>query len=119
MLTYSQSTGRMSRDGVYLWTGYAGNGSGLNNRKAQELRGKGPLPAGFYTLEYIRDNGATGPHSIFLKPDAANTMFGRGAFFIHGDNSKGDRSASDGCIIKSPQAAREQLRIGERLQVVP
>jgi hypothetical protein len=31
--------------------------------------------------------------------------FGRGGFFLHGDNSLGNESASEGCIILSRWAA--------------
>jgi hypothetical protein len=34
-----------------------------------------------------------------LEPDPTNEMFGRGDFLIHGDNSEGNFSASEGCII--------------------
>jgi hypothetical protein len=34
-----------------------------------------------------------------LTPDPSNEMFGRSAFFIHGDNPQLNHTASDGCII--------------------
>jgi hypothetical protein len=43
-----------------------------------------------------------------LTPSGGQNMFGRDAFLIHGDNSKHDNSASEGCIILGP-AIREQI----------
>ncbi len=34
-----------------------------------------------------------------LKPTGDQNMYGRSGFYIHGDNGKGDYSASEGCII--------------------
>lgn len=117
MLKYSQSSGVMSRDGAKLWVGYAGNGEGLNNPALQHVKGHGPLPQGFYTVDYIKSGGKTGPASYHLQPDAENQMFNRGDFFVHGDNSAANHSASDGCIIKSPASERAKIRVGDRLQV--
>ena len=34
-----------------------------------------------------------------LDPFPSNDMYGRSGFYIHGDNPRGDKSASEGCII--------------------
>jgi hypothetical protein len=40
-----------------------------------------------------------GPVALPLTPDPGNEMFGRSAFFVHGDNAQMNHSASCGCII--------------------
>ena len=42
--TYSQSTGRLSRNGQDVATGYSGHGIGRNNANMAALRGIGPTP---------------------------------------------------------------------------
>ena len=56
-----------------------------------------------------------GAATIRLEPDATNEMHGRDGFLIHGDNATND--ASEGCIIV-PRATRDQLRAGDRLEVI-
>jgi hypothetical protein len=88
MYSYSQSTGQLTQDGAVVGTGYSGHGDGLNNPDLQDVEGEGPIHLG--------------PIAMPLTPDPANVMFGRSAFFMHGDNAAGDHSASDGCIIMGP-----------------
>jgi hypothetical protein len=61
-----------------------------------------------------------GNYHIGLTPDPGNDMHGRSGFYIHGDNGKGDRSASEGCIIL-PRAVRERIHDSgdTRLHVIP
>jgi len=100
MYTYHQSTGVFERDGVTLFTGYAGHGAGVNNPSLQQEPNVGPLPQGRYTMsQFVAKAKKTGLGTIRLKPDPANQMFGRSGFRIHGDNAELDRSASSGCII--------------------
>ena len=51
-----------------------------------------------------------------LKPDSSNNMFGRSNFQIHGDNKKGDGSASHGCIILN-KGDRAGLKPGDTVNV--
>ncbi len=97
--TYSQSTGQMSHNGVLVGTGYSGNGADLNNPAKQCVIMHGPIPKGTYTIGPSGTHGHLGPISMELIPSSGNDMCGRSAFFIHGDNSKMDHSASDGCIV--------------------
>jgi RHS repeat-associated protein len=105
---YSQSTGQMSHvdsngNSTDVGSGYAGHGEGVNNPAMQDVQHTGPLPQGTYAIAPQQDNttgsGTTLPGSMRLTPDPANEMHGRGGFLIHGDNSRADRSASEGCII--------------------
>ncbi|HTA42588.1 MAG TPA: tlde1 domain-containing protein [Bryobacteraceae bacterium] len=110
MYTYSQSTGVLSRDGTHVITGYAGHGEGVNDPDMQGLKDVGPIPQGRYTMTgFVDEVPGTGLGTIVLKPDPANEMFGRGEFRIHGDNGKGDQSASDGCIIAGHAADRQAI----------
>jgi hypothetical protein len=100
MWTYQQSTGQLFRDGSLVDTGYAGMGDGVNNPDMEDVEMVGPLPRGYYTIGSLQANGRhMGPNVMFLKPDVGNEMHGRSAFYMHGDNGEGDRSASNGCII--------------------
>lgn len=98
--TYAQKTGDLTLDGEFVATGYSGHADGVNNPAAQDQVKVGPLPQGRYTIgEALNPPDKLGPLALPLKPDRANEMFGRNAFFIHGDNPDHNRTASDGCII--------------------
>ena len=51
------------------------------------------------------NNRGTGPQSLPLVPTANNNLFpparDPNSFLMHGDNSRGNQSASQGCIICS------------------
>ena len=100
MFTYEQATGRLlDPSGNLLGQGYAGHGAGVNNPSMQGVAEMGPLPRGKYKIGEPYTNPHTGRVTMNLEPDAANQMFGRGLFRIHGDNPLGNRSASEGCIV--------------------
>lgn len=110
MYTYHQATGVFERDGVTLFTGYAGHEVGVNNPGLQDRSEVGPLPQGRYTMsQFVAQAKKTGLGTLRLKPDAANQMFGRSGFCIHGDNSVQNRSASTGCIIIGRAADRQAI----------
>lgn len=102
-----------------LAVGYSGNGLGLNNPAMTNVKDCGPLPAGYYSIGSPINDEVAGNYALPLTPDATNEMFGRFAFFCHGDNPQMNHSASDGCIVL-PLFARN--RIGEsgdnNLQVI-
>jgi Protein of unknown function (DUF2778) len=100
--TYSQSTGRFSRNGALIGIGYSGHGPGLNDPAMEAAVGVGPIPAGHWTIEPARAGGRLGPMVMNLDPAPPFKALGRSLFRIHGDNGKGDHSASDGCIILGP-----------------
>lgn len=120
--TYVQRTGWFyTPDGERMSKGYAGNGAGLNNPDMQFVVRVGPLPVGDYTIKPPYKHQRLGPLTMNLEPDAGNKMRGRAAFRIHGDNSKGDKSASQGCIILLRVARRyiaDHLDECDRLRVV-
>jgi hypothetical protein len=106
-MKYSQTTGQLTGDdGAVLGTGYSGNGAGLNNPAMQDVIDRGPLPQGIYTVGHpLNPPDHLGPLAMPLTPDPSNEMHGRSGFFMHGDNSRHDQSASEGCIIM-PQLTR-------------
>lgn len=96
---FKQSTGEFFQDGTLLAMAYSGHGDGVNNPTVQNIRMVGPIPRGRYTIQPAYVHEHLGPLAMPLVPYSSNEMFMRDGFFIHGDNSKGDRSASEGCII--------------------
>jgi hypothetical protein len=100
MWTYSQSTGELTDpEGKIIATGYAGHGNGVNNPAMQNVPDVGPLPQGKYTISEASTQPRLGPHAMHLMPDPNDEEIGRSGFYIHGDNSKGNHSASLGCIV--------------------
>ena len=126
---YSQSSGRLTHidatgESSALGVGYAGNGAGINNPAMQNIAGAGPLPQGLYAIAPQQNNttgsGTTLPGSMRLVPDPGNEMYGRSGFLIHGDNSRGNQSASEGCMVFN-RNIRDQIGSSEDniLRVVP
>lgn len=116
MLVYSQSTGRLTVFGTdqLLGTGYSGFKEGRNNPDAQDRQAVGPIPRGFWRIGDAYTSKRVGPVTIPLYKlddvpgDDVDAITGRSAFRIHGDNSRGDQSASRGCIIL-PRIVREAV----------
>ena len=115
---YAQRTGEFAifeiDDGgnercLYECKGYAGRRNGRNNHLAQELKGVGPLPVGFYRVA-VRHHGRFRAPAFALEPFTTNTMFGRSGFWIHGDNATND--ASSGCIILERRHRDAVLALG-------
>ena len=65
------------------------------------------------------DNPKLGAFAMSLTPDPSNEMFNRSGFFIHGDTSAMNHSASEGCIIIG-RSFRNQLAASDdnQLQVI-
>jgi|SRR5438067_6173148 len=96
---YSQRTGNLYRDTVWVGAGYSGAGWGRNNPELEEVRNLGPIPRGRYRIGAAHDTADHGPHVMALAPVLHNAH-GRTGFLIHGDNST--HTASQGCIILGP-----------------
>ncbi len=108
--TYSQSTGKFSNNDTGKSTQ---SYSGYKGETDQTKKNFGPIPTGKYTVE--NSCGET-KGKCNLTPDPSNNMFGRNSFQIHGDNSKGDQSASQGCIILN-KSDRAGLKRGDTVTV--
>jgi len=107
MWTYEQGSGRLLHNGILIGTGYSGHATGIDNTALEDIPYVGPLPRGIYSIAAPIDHPRLGPCSLPLTQISGDS-FGRSAFFIHGDNSLGNDSASEGCIIM-PRAVRDQI----------
>jgi hypothetical protein len=103
--------------GSVAWkAAYAGgnegkNIEGVNNVAMQDQPNIGPLPQGKYAMvQIVLQHPRLGPYVILLSPDAANEMYNRGDFRIHGDRTDPSlvHAASEGCII-APRFVREKM----------
>ncbi len=129
--TYHQATGQMdcTRDDggrPFGGNGYSGHGPGLNNPGQQGTKyypgvpGSygGPIPVGSYGIG--PPTTLIGPLTIPLTPLPGTNTFGRNGFYIHGDNSDRNNSASEGCIVLPPDTRRKIAGCGGgTVQVVP
>jgi len=60
-------------------------------------------------MAYIGRHEKMGPIVVRLTPMPGTEMFGRHSMLIHGDNKRGGRTGSTGCIVL-PREARERIR---------
>ena len=98
--------------------GYSGRGVYRDDPGATKEVANGPIPVGSYMCSKPVPHPRLGPQAVYLTPRYGTPMFGRTEFFVHGDNSKGDYSASNGCIIL-PRSARDLIRGGDTIVVLP
>jgi lipoprotein-anchoring transpeptidase ErfK/SrfK len=124
-LIYSQSKGvvwysneKEHEEARRIGKGYSGHPPYVNKGAAEALKAAGPIPRGRYRVSHPWDHVRLGPCSMFLEPLKDTVMHGRSGFFIHGDNSYGNQSASHGCIILPPAARREIAAIPRPLVLV-
>jgi len=116
---YAQKTGALTHDGVHIANGYSGNTTGLNNPGMQDTVGVGPVPRGEYTIGSPHQPiDHLGRIALPLYPEPANNMLGRSGFFIHGDNSSMNHTASNGCIILGPAFRKAIVDSGDTTLVV-
>lgn len=111
-LRYEQGSGRLYRcrpamDCVLLARGYSGYMEHANAPDSQGLTGRGPIPRGVWSVGVPYNHPRLGPLAFPLSPEEV-TVAHRSGFFIHGDNARGDRSGSHGCIIM-PRNVRAAL----------
>lgn len=115
---YAQKSGEIFQDDVLLATGYAGRYTGKNNPAMQNVEDIGPIPCGIYRIDDSYTHPKLGVLTMDLTPDAANEMFGRSLFRIHGDSAENPGMASEGCIVLPHDARVEISKIaqtGDRL----
>jgi RHS repeat-associated protein len=109
---YQQSTGNLYSEGnnpsatTFVGSGYSGAVGYQNNGAIESLGSVGPIPTGNYTIgaqgTYTTNSGKVLTGAMTLTPKPGNWPYGRSGFLIHGDNRRGDRSASEGCVILGP-----------------
>jgi hypothetical protein len=108
MWIWRQRLGVLYHNDVKQGEGYSGAGVDKNQPASQELKNKGPIPAGVYGIGPPHRTDTHGDHVLSLTPWKQNYMFGRDAFLIHGDSIADPGTASEGCVILS-RALREQI----------
>jgi len=91
---------------VSIGKGYSGFREYRNNAAFETRKALGPIPRGRWLVGFGASHPRLGPVAIPLQPEDVPALSGRSGFYIHGDNSKGDFSASTGCIIL-PRSARD------------
>lgn len=107
MWSYKISSGEISRDS-FSAVGYSGQPECKNDPTKCGIHNKGPIPQGRYTIGQPIDTKTHGPFVLPLTPAAANEMYGRSGFLIHGDSVVHPGTASEGCIIM-PRNVREEI----------
>jgi len=116
--TYQQSTGIISRDGKPLAKGYSGAPGHVNNPASQHIRMFGPIPRGWWKIADPIRHPKLGAVAMRLAP-VGHDAFGRTSFLIHGDNSRRNRTASQGCIILDLLARQIIAKSGDKdLEVI-
>jgi type VI secretion system (T6SS) effector TldE1-like protein len=119
MWTYIQKTGELLHDGQHTAVGYSGfddpqtGQEGKNNPDLENIHEVGPIPVGKYSIGPPHDTLTHGPFVLPLTPDAANQMFGRTGFLIHGDSVVEPGTASRGCVIMNRNVRNEVVISGD------
>ena len=111
---YHQSTGNLyladNEDArSFVAHGYSGAPDHVDRTESEGLVAKGPIPRGVWRMEPPADHKRLGPCAIALTPADPKTALKRSGFFVHGDNSRVDGTASSGCIILD-KATRELMK---------
>lgn len=84
---------------ITVATPYSGHGVGLNNPAEIPTHNIGPLPLGVWGIGEWFDHPHLGKMVAALTPIDVPNLYGRSGFFIHGDNSLHNHSASNGCLV--------------------
>ncbi|MEK9496610.1 tlde1 domain-containing protein [Photorhabdus sp. P32] len=101
MWVFKVNSGKLYHNGTFIAEGYSGAVGFKNNTANECVPFKGPLPRGSYKIGPPHYSVKTKAYTLSLIPDSSNSMCGRGAFKIHGDNRKHPGTGSDGCIVLS------------------
>lgn len=100
MWTYNQVNGVLAHDGQQVAIGYSGHPPHVNDAGAEDIKGVGPIPRGYWTFGEAVQHPALG-WAIPLVANIGTETFGRSGFWCHGDEIEqpGQGLASDGCMI--------------------
>lgn len=100
MVGFQISSGLVSQDAACIGSAYSGAPGHVNNPADVALKAQGPIPPGIYHIGAPINDPQLGIFCLPLTPAPQNVMYGRGGFFVHGDNaSKPPQSSSEGCIV--------------------
>lgn len=119
MFIYEQKSGKFMLDlgpkASLLGVGYSGSQAGRNDPSQEHRVGRGPITQGRYLIRE-RGHERFAPPAFILEPSLETAQrlrnYGRGGFWIHGDNATG--TASTGCIVLA-RTIREVIRGLDRL----
>lgn len=111
---YHQSTGNLyladNEDArSFVAHGYSGALGHVDRTESEGLVAKGPIPRGLWRMDAPADHERLGRVAIGLQAADPKTALKRSGFFVHGDNYRGDGSASTGCIILD-RSTRELMK---------
>jgi hypothetical protein len=116
---YSQSTGRLTRNGQEIGSGYSGRADGRNNPALEIVVSIGPIPRGRYQIGPQRLHPTKGPLTMSLTA-VGHSALGRTNFLIHGDSIAHPGDASEGCIVLARPIRQTIATSGDNdLEVVP
>eukprot|EP01017_Pseudomicrothorax_dubius_P026940 TRINITY_DN304_c0_g1_i3.p1 TRINITY_DN304_c0_g1~~TRINITY_DN304_c0_g1_i3.p1 ORF type:complete len:146 (+),score=44.08 TRINITY_DN304_c0_g1_i3:3-440(+) len=95
------------------YSAYSGDQAHYNKEQFQNLRAKGPIPVGKWKVVQTNNRHPyLGYQAHWIEPVSVPKIYGRSEFFVHGDNSRQNHTASAGCIIVENEA-RENIRRGD------
>ena len=84
---------------VNVALGYSGTPEARNDPDRQDEKGIGPIPVDEWHIDSPVHHPRLGPQTFGLTPAKGVEVYGRSGFYIHGDNRRGNGSASSGCIV--------------------
>ncbi|AFC84794.1 tlde1 domain-containing protein [Frateuria aurantia] len=117
---YSQRSGYLQQNDVYVEKGYSGSGIGYNNPALARVHDTGPVPVGRYQILPPFHPPETGACTLRLLAGPQTRLSGRSGFMIHGDSRIHPGQASSGCIVLDPRIRRRIWLSGDHvLEVVP
>lgn len=93
--------GRLLLGAEVVGYGYSGRAPFLNDPRHTDKIGQGPIPFGHWRIGVAKNHPSLGEWAIPLEPVSYTGK--RSAFYIHGDNTRSDMSASRGCIVLTRQ----------------
>eukprot|EP01017_Pseudomicrothorax_dubius_P026942 TRINITY_DN304_c0_g1_i6.p1 TRINITY_DN304_c0_g1~~TRINITY_DN304_c0_g1_i6.p1 ORF type:complete len:146 (+),score=42.75 TRINITY_DN304_c0_g1_i6:3-440(+) len=95
------------------YSAYSGDQAHYNKEQFQNLRAKGPIPVGKWkVVQSFARHPNLGTLAHWIEPVAVPNRYGRSEFFVHGDNSRNNHTASAGCIIVDNDA-RAAIKQGD------
>lgn len=92
----SLAAGKAGR--TFVCRGYSGFPPFVNRPAFESLKALGPIPGGLWRMGSAIHHQRLGPVAIPLYPEG-HSAHGRSGFYIHGDNRRGGRTSSTGCIV--------------------
>lgn len=109
---YSQSSGIVTYNGVFVWVGYSGERMAVNNPVFESDPFQGPIPKGRYRMRLHASPGRAPP--VFKLTPEGHNAFGRTDFLIHGDNQSQKFHGIGGLYHPAHQYSESDTSVQER-----